>query len=570
MEENKIEQETIEDTKVEPVAPPIEEPKFDYKDPDYKRRKKRASIISVCIVVSLIVLFTLAIVIWFFIINYPVVTVTHEFIDDLKVDYTLSEDGCYVKDINYDDYLKDVNPSDLFYKKIYLSQEEGVSEENSAAQNNETIQNIINAQDGAIIYVDGNYKVQSIELKSKTTLIIQKDCSLIGPTYSDKTGSKAVVWAKDAKNINIYGPGTIEGNGESFTKNAKDSSILTPLNEFNVKTRVLEARKRIREAKDDKTRPHIILLENCSNVNIQSVRLHEAAFWTLCVRDSNDVLIQDIVIDNNVHVANADGIDLVSSQRVKVLHCFIATADDGVCVKSSGSENSEDITVNRCSIMSMANNFKIGTETPNDIKNISVTNSYFFMPDNVVGGYSGVAIESADGADVYNVYVDNIIMRGISAPVLVWLGDRLKNGSDGKVGSITKVTISNITATDVELSSAITGCTHLDNTYYVKDVTIANFNVTYRNTGEALNVGEANYEPSMNDYPEITRVLHLYMFSHENSKYFDMPTYGLFARHVDKIKVYNLNVTPRSCSELPRDNITQVKDRYDVLNVRVD
>ena len=48
-----------------------------------------------------------------------------------------------------------------------------------------------------------------------------------------------------------------------------------------------------------------------------------------------------------------------------------------------------------------------------------------------------------------------------------------------------------------------------------------------------------------------------------------MPTYGLFARHVYGIEAYNINITPRSCNTLPRDNITQAKDRYDVIDVKV-
>ncbi len=556
---------------IEKAQAPEEELLFGFGKLTDKQRKKRAVIISVSAVVVLIVLFALAMWLWFFIVNYPIITVTHKNIDDLKINYTLTEDGQYISNINYDAYLSSNSSVSIFAKKIYLS-EEGVSEDNTAIQNTTIIQNLIDNQEGgAAIYVDGNYKIKSLKLKDKIDLVIEEDCSLIGPKYGEFSNVEAIISAKDAKDISILGPGTIVGNGVSYTNDAKDESLFTPLAEFNVKERVLQARKRLREAKDDGVRPHIIKIDNCSNVKIQNIRLYEAAFWTVNVIDSNNITFKDVVIDNNIHVANADGIDIVSSQKVRITHCFIATADDGVCIKAFGNENVDDVLVDRCSILSMANNFKIGTETSKDIEKVDVTNCYFFMPENVVGGYSGIAVESADGSNVSNVYVDNIYMQGISSPVLIWLGDRLnkKNGSDGKVGSITDVTISNITANNVEMASAVTGCVHNDKTYYVKKVELANFNITYRNTGENLHVGTVDFEESMNGYPEITRVLHNYILNHEMSVYDDIPVYGLFARHVDGLKVYNLNVTARSCNELQRDNITQAKDRYDVLNVKV-
>ena len=104
MEENKVE--NIEEEKVEDkVEAPIKELEFDYNNPDYKRRKKKASIISVVIVVSLILMFGIVLWVWFFIVNYPIITITHKNIDDLKKEYVLTEDGEYLANINYEDYL---------------------------------------------------------------------------------------------------------------------------------------------------------------------------------------------------------------------------------------------------------------------------------------------------------------------------------------------------------------------------------------------------------------------------------------------------------------------------------
>ena len=574
MEENK-ELETQE-TKVEA---PQKELTFDYNDPDYKKRKKRASIIAVSIVVTLILLFGIVLWVWFFIVNYPIITITHKNIDDLKKEYTLTADGEYISNINYEDYLT-YNASvfdGLFSKKIYLKDEGALEGETYAAHNTALIQSILNAVDSStVIHVDGNYNITSLELKSKTSIIIDEDCSLIGPKYEEGAELTAIVWAKDATNISIYGPGTIVGNGKSYTKEAEDSTIFTPLQEFNVKDRVLEARKRIRAAKAPSVRPgvrpHTLYFDNCSDIKIQNVRLQDAAFWTVNITDSDNIIIKDIVIDNNIHVANADGIDIVSSQKVKITHCFVATADDGICIKAHGSEKVEDVTIERCSVLSMANNVKIGTESSKDVENVDIMNCYFFMPKDVVGGYTGIAIESADGTNIKDVYVDNIYMDGITSPLLIWLGHRLdkNNGSDGKtIGSINGVTVSNITANNVEMASAVTGCSVDGVSHYVENVKIANFNISYRNTGEKLDLGDAGFEPSMNGYPEITRVIHRYLISHELSVYKDMPVYGLFARHVNGLKVYNLNVQARSCNNLPRDNITQAKDRYDVIEVSV-
>ena len=197
----------------EKAQAPEEELLFGFGKLTEKKRKKRAVIISVSAVAALIILFAVAMWLWFFIVNYPVITVTHKNIDDLKINYTLTEDGQYISNINYDDYLTDDSSISIFSKKIILS-EVGVSEENTAIQNTTIIQDIINSQDGgAAIIVDGNYEIKQLKLKDKIDLIIKKDCSLIGPAYAQGANLKAIIYAKDAKDISILGPGTINGNG---------------------------------------------------------------------------------------------------------------------------------------------------------------------------------------------------------------------------------------------------------------------------------------------------------------------------------------------------------------------
>ena len=570
------------ENKTETISAVSENGAAKVKESVWKDPKKRASILAAIVVVSIIVCFVLVLWAYFFKINYPTTTLTYKNISELKKDYVLDDTNERISSssINYDSYLHSVTDVLAVFKHSYILSEEGVLETNSAAANTAIIKSILDEATGSIIiYVDGNYKINPIELRSNTTIMIQENCSLIGPTYDDSLDNNisftvnnttiGLLYAFDKNNISIYGPGSIVCNGTTYTDEAEDSSVFAPLTEFNVKERVLEARKRIRSALTS-NRPHAVYFSACSNIKFNSFKIEDSANWTCKFIDCNKIDIQDLVIDNNLHVANADGIDLVSCQDVNVFHCFIATADDGVCVKANGRLKSEDIKVNYCTIISMANCFKIGTETYQDIKNVSVLNCYFMLPSGVCGGYAGVAIESADGSSIYNVTVDNIYMSGISSPFLIWLGSRGATlGEAASVGSIQKIKITNITSNNCELPSAITGCEYDGANYRVKDVLIANFVANYRNTAEKLNVGDGKDEDGMTGYPEITRVLHFYFMSHEKSKYNDLPAYGLFARHVDGIEVNNMKINPRSSSKLIRDNITQAANRIDCWNVAV-
>ena len=557
----------------------------------WKDARKRASIISAIIVFCIIFAFTMVLWLYFFIINYPTVTVTHKNISDLKKTYTLDSTNEYIANINYEDYLYDTTTiwsqiKDLFIHSYNLS-EEGVLETNNPVQNGDIINSLIENSSGSlIIYVDGNYKTTPIKLKSNVTIVINENCSLIGPTYQEcveyniDVANKGILYAegtleKNISNIKIYGPGSIVCNGATYTDEAEDSSILQPLEKFNLKTRVLQARKRIRKAKKvgdiEVSRPHALYFANCENIDIESVLIKDSANWTCKFVDSKDISIADSVIDNNLHVANADGLDFISCQSVDVKHVFVATADDGLCIKANGTKVCKNISFNRCTVISMANCFKIGTETTQEIKNIDCVNCYFAIPEGVVGGYAGIAIESADGSNIYDVNVDNIYMEGISATFLIWLGSRLNTypGSIGEVGSISKITISNVVSNNIEMPSAVTGCIYNDVTYRVENVTIANYKATYRNTQEELDIGDAQYEEGMNGYPEITRVIHSYLISHELSVYKDLPVYGVFARHVSGITLNNVNIESRSCSTLKRDNIKEAADRYDLIDAEV-
>ena len=463
--------------------------------------------------------------------------------------YTTDETASKIANIPYENYIKACNVAD---DAVVPAVHENASGEENSRVINEAIAKLSENGGGTVSIPVGEYKVSTIELKNNITLFVPDGTKLVSLNCDENENSEsplqgAVIIANDTKNIAITGGGTICGSGESYTNDAEIEEPLYALEEFNLYTRVMESRKRVRPAKTS-VRNQIISLSNCTNVNINNIILNESASWTMIISACDNVHINNMVIDNHMHVANTDGIDITGGNNINIKNCFIATGDDGIVLKPIDHPIS-DVTVSDCIVSSLANCFKIGTETQKDVQNVKVNNCYFFIPDGMTYGYSGIALESADGSNISNVNIDNITMDGVSSPLLIWLGNRMRYDND-VIGSISDISISNVDAKNTEMPSAITGCEVDGKTYYVENVSLRNFNVTYRDTKENLSVKKSVSEVSMSDYPEVTRVSHFYFIDHKYSGYWDLPCYGIFVRHAKNTDYSGYTCKPRSCSEL--------------------
>lgn len=466
--------------------------------------------------------------------------------------YTLDDDGFHIDNINFDDYLTAVTVDGGIDVRSFGASGAASPEENQRAINAAIAK--ASETGGTVVVSGGTYYTGTITMLSGVTLYIAEGAALSVPEYDsldEDIMDTALILARGADGWTVTGPGTLNGQGTDYTEEADDGSIYYPPEVFSLKERVLEARKRIRDRKS--VGYNIIYAYDCENITLDNLHVYESSTWTVNLDNCDGVEISDVVIDNNMHVANSDGIDICSSKNVNVTHCFIATGDDGIVIKSpSGSV--ENVKVDDCSIMSLANNFKIGTETGYDVKNVEVGNCYFFTAE-CTGGYSGIAIESADGANISSVYVHDIVMDNVTSVLLVWLGCRLDedNGSTGEVGSIDGVTVENIDANNIDLPSAIVGCEYDGTQYNTQNVTLRNITAVYRDCYEDINIykGDGVLEANMDGYPEITRVSHQYIISHSLSRYYDLPCYGLYVRDSENVTIENYNVTPRQGNTRP-------------------
>ena len=167
------------------------------------------------------------------------------------------------------------------------------------------------------------------------------------------------------------------------------------------------------------------------------LRACDLAVWMV---DCERVRIHGLSLDVLV-----DGISPDGCRDVVISDCIILADDDALVFKSSFSLHRfvacEYITVRNCIISSNASAIKIGTETNGDFRNISITGCTI---RNV--RRAGIALESADGANLSGIVISNITMQRVATPLFVRLCRRMRAPEGTPVGSIRDIMISNVHA----------------------------------------------------------------------------------------------------------------------------
>ncbi len=487
--------------------------------------------------------------------------------------------GDYYLDIPYQKYIyeEEIPSGPVFDIRSY-----GATAE-AGVLSTEAIQKALDeaaGKHGVVLVAGGAYTTGTISIHSDTTLFIASDSSLNASRNLDNFDD-AFVKAVNAENVTICGGGRINGNGEYFVYLPKERPLLKPMGytklppvlkdplgrpedtcRFAYRARIRYAEDKWEEGKENIKRPmYTLWIRGCKNVDLHNIIIRDSLDWSLSIDMSEHVSVESLIIDNNRHVANTDGIDIMSSSYVNVRHVFVSTADDGLCVKapmlqghdSINVADSEmkmgpchDITIEDATVISVMNAFKIGTETYFPIRNVKCSDCVFMLPDIFPGGVSGISIESADGSDIENIELKNITMKNIAVPVFISLCRRNKFGylseedrkAKEKGGSVDSITIENVKAEGMESTCIITGFKD-DEGYIgrVRNITIRNMEAEYLDNEERLEILPEIRE-NVKDYPE-------------SNALGDMPSYGFYIRHAENVKLENVRITPRSSNTRP-------------------
>ena len=229
---------------------------------------------------------------------------------------------------------------------------------------------------GGVVYLPpGDYLSGTIVLKSNVTLWLEAGATLWGSKQIADYNPRSLVFAREATNVGVAGPGTIDGNGEAYWVK-QDTYLIFPYLKLDYKER-LGWGDILHHWWKPLNRPEPMLgFVDCKNVRIEDVSLRNAPGCTVRPMACDNVLVRGVTIWNPYHGPNTDGIDPTCCRDVLISDCNICTGDDAICLKSAAEYGikrpSRNITVTNCIISTTCNAFKIGTGTQDDFENIYV------------------------------------------------------------------------------------------------------------------------------------------------------------------------------------------------------
>lgn len=219
--------------------------------------------------------------------------------------------------------------------KLFVVTDFGVLADSTIVQTS-ALQNVIDkaaAQGGGVIVIPkGTFLSGALFFKPKTKLHLMADAVLKGsddiadyPKIPSRMEGQnldyfaALVNACGVNGFSVSGSGTIDGNGarywDAFWQRRKENPKCTNL---------------------EVSRPRLLFIWNCSDVQVQDVTLRNSGFWTSHYYQCRNVKVLNVTITSPHEVQRApstDAIDLDVCTNVLIKGCYLSVNDDAIALK---------------------------------------------------------------------------------------------------------------------------------------------------------------------------------------------------------------------------------------------
>ncbi len=345
----------------------------------------------------------------------------------------------------------------------------------------EAIQDALDAcsrSGGTVLVPPGDYLTAPLRVGDDTTLHLEAGATLqfVGEyeAYPDASGRwegwnqvgfHPCLRVASAENVSIEGRGTIDGGGEYWwelhgrTPSAYPEGLRDRLASFRERNDTQDA------VSEFTLRPPLLQIYQSENVTISGITVQNSPFWNTHVVYSRDVTIHDITVRNPEHAPNGDGIDIDSSQHVRISDTSLNAGDDAICIKSGKDAEGREIglpasgiTVTNCTVEAGHGGVVIGSEMSGDVRDVTVSNCTFRGTDRGIR----IKTQRGRGGVVEDLRFDSIVMRDVACPFVVngyYFTDITSEPAPVDDGTplVRNVHIHDVTATNVETAGFLAG-----------------------------------------------------------------------------------------------------------------
>ncbi|KAL0315163.1 UNVERIFIED_CONTAM: Polygalacturonase QRT2 [Sesamum calycinum] len=214
---------------------------------------------------------------------------------------------------------------------------------------------------------------------------------------------------EDVRDMDVFGGGTIDGNGEVWWANSCKIKKTKPC--------------------QSQSAPTALTFKNCTNLRVSNLKLVNAQQMQVNFQDCNDVEASKLLVVAPAESPNTDGIHITRTTNINVLDSEIRTGDDCVSIVN-GSRNVE------------VRNIVCGPGHGISIGSLGEDNSEHYVSDisvkgvKMTGTTNGVRIKTWQGGSgiARNIEFEDIEMRNVSNPIIIdqFYCDKNKNCEEVK------------------------------------------------------------------------------------------------------------------------------------------
>lgn len=421
---------------------------------------------------------------------------------------------------------------------------------------------------GTVVVPAGTYASYSVRLRSRLTLHLLAGATLLAADPDAASGDgydapepnvwgdehryqdfghshwrNSLLWGEGLEDVAILGPGRIDGRGLHHGLDPDINELESGANKA-------------------------IALKHCRGVLLRDLTIERAGHFAVLATGVDRLTIDHVTVDTQ-----RDGLDIDACRFVSITRCRVNTPhDDAIVLKSSfalgEARPTEHVVISDCTVSGFdlgtlvdgrygrsqwtapdgdgpTGRIKLGTESHGGFRNIVIANCTFLRS-------RGLAIESVDGAVIENVVVSNLVMREVvSSPLFIRLGARLRGPAGTGVGAIRRVQITNVVVEDADarFASIIAGLPD----HPVEDVVLEGIQFGYRGGVTAAEVAaqpaklvSAFFQrgPDAGRGPRAPFAVPERPGAYpEPSMFGVLPAYGLYARHVRRLRAASLTLT---------------------------